>query len=503
MSTRLSDAALAGLPAGIGRPGFDRRALTPGIVHLGLGAFARAHLLAYTQRAMEATGATDWGVLGASLQSPATRDALAPQGWLYAQAVRAPGDDGVTVNGTLCGILVAPEDPAALLAAMTRPETRIVSLTVTEKGYCHDPATGRLDRGHPGIVRDLATPDRPVTAPGFLVEALARRRAAGIAPFTPLACDNLPDNGRLLGRLVQDLAAARDPALAEWIGAQVPFPATMVDRIVPATTDDDRTRVADRLGVADAGPVVAEPFSMWVVEDRFAAGRPAWERTGVDLVDDVGPWERAKLRLLNASHSALAYLGYLAGFETIAETVAQPAFRRFVEGLMEEEASPLLDLDRVAGIAAYRGAIIERFANPALHHRTWQIAMDGSQKLPQRLLGTIRDNLAAGLPIGRLCLAVAAWMRYVAGMDERGRPIDVRDPLADLLRRRAAAAGDQPRARVEALAAVEAVFGQDLPANQVFIDTVTEALTALRDRGAAATVAAWAEGAADQKRARP
>ena len=316
----------------------------------------------------------------------------------------------------------------------------IVTLTVTEKGYCYDPATTALDETHPDIVHDLAEPARPRSVPGFLVEALRRRHEAQVSAFTVLCCDNLPHNGRTVAAIVTRFAALRDPALAGFIRNEVLFPATMVDRITPATTDDDRAAISARLGLDDAAPVVTEPFSQWVIEDRFPRGRPDWSMAGAEFVSDVAPYENMKLRLLNGSHSTLAYLGYLAGYETVSDTMRDQAYRRLAEGVMDDAATTL-KMPPGADVAAYKRALLERYENPALRHRTWQICMDGSQKLPQRLLGSIRDRLAAGAPIDRLVMGVAGWMRYVTGIDEQGKPIDVRDPLSARLRAIADQAG--------------------------------------------------------------
>jgi fructuronate reductase len=484
---RLSDATLAALPAGVRHPGYDRTALATGIVHLGLGAFHRAHQAVYTDAAI-AAGDTRWGILGASLRAADTRDALVPQDGLYTIAVRSAEGEALRVIGALRGVVVGPEDPAALIAALANPAVRIVSLTVTEKGYCHDPATGTLNEDHPDIRHDIAHPGAPRSAPGYIVEALARRRAAGVPAFTVLTCDNLPANGHTAGRVVSRLAAMRDGDLGRFVAQEVAFPSTMVDRIVPATTDDDRARVAAALGVRDAWPVMTEPFSQWVIEDRFPGGRPDWAAQGAELVADVAPFETMKLRLLNGAHSSLAYLGYLAGRETVADAMALAPLAVHVRRLMDEEAGPTLSLPPGADVEGYKDRLIARFRNPALRHRTWQIAMDGSQKLPQRLLGPIRDRLAAGAPVPRLALGVAAWMRYVAGTDEAGRPIDVRDPLAADLRRRAEEAGPDAARLAPALMAVEAIFGPDLPRDPRFTVPVTRALDSLIALGVARTL---------------
>jgi fructuronate reductase len=484
---RLGNAVLGRLAGVAELPAYDRSAVTPGIVHLGIGAFHRAHQAVYTDAAL--ADDPSWGIVGASLRSSATRDALAPQDGLYTLAVRSGEEERLRVIGAVGRVLVAPEETAALLSAMADPRVRIVSLTITEKGYCHDPATGELLAAHPDIVHDLAAPAALRTAPGLIVEALARRRAAGVAPFTLLSCDNLPANGAVAKRIVDRFAALRDADLGAFVAAELASPATMVDRITPATTDEDRARVAAALGAFDAWPVVTEPFSQWVVEDRFATGRPAWEMAGAELVADVAPYELMKLRLLNGAHSTLAYLGYLAGYETVADAMDDAAFARLVRALMDEEVTPTRAVPPGADLASYKAALVQRFRNPALRHRTSQICMDGTQKLPQRLLGTIRDRLTAGAPFPRLALGVAAWMRYVTGIDEAGRPIDVSDPKAAGLAALTKAAGPSADRLAPALLSLRDVFGADLPADPRFVSAVTAALDRLFREGAKRTVA--------------
>ena len=483
---RLSEATLATLPSQVARPDYDRAAVTPGIVHLGVGAFHRAHQADYTDCVLGAD--TGWGIVGASLRSADTRDALAPQDGLYTLAERSGEGETLRVIGALTQVLVTAGDPAARLDAMSDPRVRIVSLTVTEKGYCHDPATGELNEAHPDIVADLAAPQAPRSAPGLIVEALHRRRLAGVPPFTVMSCDNLPSNGRVAKRILDRLARLRDRDLGAFVAGELACPSTMVDRITPATTDEDRARIAAALGVVDAWPVITEPFTQWVIEDSFSAGRPGWEAAGAELVADVEPYELMKLRLLNGAHSTLAYLGYLAGYPTVAETMEDPAFAQLVRGLMDEEVTPTLHVPPGADLAAYKSALIERFRNPALKHRTWQICMDGSQKLPQRFLGTIRERLAAGAPIDRLALGVAGWIRYVTGTDETGAAIDVRDPLAARLREVADKAGPDAARLAPAMLAVEEVFGRELPADPRFREPVTAALAKLLAQGARKTV---------------
>jgi fructuronate reductase len=485
--TRLNERTLGELPADVVRPRYDRAAVAAGIVHLGIGAFQRAHQAMYTEAAL-AAGDTRWGIVGASLRFPAVRDALKPQDNLYTLAVRGAEGERLQVIGAIQDTLVAPDDPEALLRRLSDPAVKIVTLTVTEKGYCYDPATTALDDAHPDVVHDLANPARPRTAPGFLVEALRRRRAAGVHSFTVLCCDNLPHNGRTVSKIVARYAELRDRSLAGYIRNEVGFPATMVDRITPATTDEDRAAISQRLGVEDAAPVITEPFSQWVIEDRFPQGRPDWSPAGAEFVTDVAPYENMKLRLLNGSHSTLAYLGYLAGYETVSDTMRDANYRRLAEAVMDDAATTL-KMPPGADVTAYKRALMERYANPALKHRTWQICMDGSQKLPQRLLGSIRDRLAANAPIGRLVMGVAGWMRYVTGIDEHGKPIDVRDPLSARLRAVADQAGLSAERLAPALLDVREIFGAELAADPRFRSAVTEALSRVIAKGAKLAVA--------------
>jgi fructuronate reductase len=486
---RLSLSSLSELPGSVVRPAYDRTKIKPGIVHLGIGAFHRAHMAVYVEKLLATS--PEWGIVGASLRRPDTKEALAPQDGLYTVAIRDASGTRCEVIGSVIQLLDANTERAELIATMADPRIRIISLTVTEKGYCHDPATGELDENHPDIVHDLANPETPVSAPGLIVAAIERRRQAGVAPFAVMSCDNLPSNGKTVARIVTRFAQLRSASLADYVRAEVAFPGTMVDRIVPATTDADRLAIKDIIGLDDAWPIMTEPFTQWVIEDHFPPGRPAFETVGAQLVKDVEPFERMKLRMLNGSHSSLAYLGYLAGNQYVAEVMQSADFVRLIHGLMTEEAMPTLDMPGV-DLGKYRDELLARFANPALNHRTWQIAMDGSQKLPQRLLGTIRDRLQAGEPVTRLALGVAAWMRYVTGVDEQGAAIEVKDPLAAKLRAIADGAGRHPAKLVDGLLAVREVFGDDLPGNGVLREVLVRHLESLFEKGSAATVAAVA-----------
>lgn len=482
-----------------------QRSATPkpkaGIVHLGLGAFYRAHGALYIQEAMakSATTGNDWGIIGVSLQSTTMRDKLAPQDFVYTARELGPDGETLTQVEVVTDVLVAREDPEAVLAAMASPDIRIVTLTVTEKGYCYDPATGKLDHGNPDIQADLKN-SLPVSAPGYLVRALQRRKENGLPPFTVLTCDNLPDNGRVVEGIVKELARAIDPELADWINANGKFPATMVDRIVPATKPEDVNALAEKTGALDEAPVLHEPFRQWVVEDDFVTAygdnaRPDLGAVGVELVENVTAYEHMKLRMLNGTHSSLAYLGYLAGHETISDTVADPAFANFVHHLWAKEIIPSFQAPKGVDIHAYANALFDRYANPAIRHRTWQIAMDGSQKLPQRILGTVADDLAKGVATPGLATAIAAWMIYVGGTDMKGKPIDVKDPMADELR---TIARSQPTASdtVKALLGVEKIFSADLATK--LQAPVTEAYEALVNKGVKETITKIAGNASQE-----
>jgi fructuronate reductase len=486
---RLSLATLGSARLETSRFYYDRRRLRPRLVHLGLGAFFRAHGALFTEDVL-ADQEGDWGIVGASLKRPDQRDRLMPQDCLYTTVENGQDGRKARIVGCLLSALVGPENPAALLDRLSERETAIVTLTITEKGYHHDPASGRLNADHPEIRHDLEHPDAPLSAVGLITAALARRKADGLPPFTVATCDNLPSNGVLLAGLVYEFALLRDDRLAAWIERNVPFPSSMVDRIVPAQAQGDLSLIEQLTGLHDAAPVMHEPFRQWVLEDRFVDGvRPPWERAGVQFVSDVAPFEHAKHRMLNASHSALAYLGYLAGHETIFDAVSDDLFARFIKRFWRDDVIPILPAPPGLNLEQYADQLFQRYSNPAIRHRLWQIAMDGSQKLPQRLLSTARDNLHRKRPFKLVALAVAGWMRYVSGIDEAGGAIDVRDPLAALLRERIDAAGPDPVAQVRALASVEAVFGKDLPASEAFMTAVTEANSALRHKGARKAIA--------------
>jgi fructuronate reductase len=435
------------------------------VVHLGLGAFFRAHGAPLLQAAASGVDevAKEWGVVGVSLRSSAVRDVLSVQDFVYTTVAMAPAGMEAQQNIEIINdVLVAPEDPQAVLAVMADPAVRFVSLTVTEKGYCRGAGDQPLDLDDPDVRHDLghdgaASDSGPRTAPGFIVQALARRRDQGIAPFTLLSLDNLPGNGRVLRAAVLAMAGRPDPGLADWIAREVRFPCSMVDRIVPATTPDLIAQVEAATGMRDEAVVAHEPFFQWVLEDDFGEGpRPAFEDAGVQLVVDVEPFERMKLRMLNGTHSALAYIGTRAGHETVAEAMADPAVSARIEALWSRELAPSLIAPPGTDLGAYARALKARYQNPNIRHRLDQIAMDGSQKLPPRILDPLFENLAAGRPIGGLLDVVAAWMQFVERAAAQQRPLA--DPLADSLLAAALEAGGKADALVTGLLAIEPIF---------------------------------------------
>ncbi|MEI9537151.1 fructuronate reductase [Enterobacter cancerogenus] len=474
--------ASTALPSHVQQPHYDRQSLRSRIVHFGFGAFHRAHQALLTDRVLNAKGG-DWGICEISLfNGDVLMSQLRAQDHLFTVLEKGPDGNQPIIVGAVHECLNAKLDSlAAIIEKFCEPQVAIVSLTITEKGYCLDPATGRLDTQNARIVHDLENPSEPHSAPGILVEALHRRRERGLQPFTVLSCDNIPDNGHVVKNAVLGMAQKRSPELAAWIDAHVSFPGTMVDRIVPAATEASLAEITQALGVDDPCAISCEPFIQWVVEDNFVAGRPEWEVAGVQMVEDVLPWEQMKLRMLNGSHSFLAYLGYLAGYAHINECMEDEHFREAARRLMLDEQAPTLRITDV-DLTAYADSLIDRFANPALQHRTWQIAMDGSQKLPQRMLDGIRVHLERHTAWPLLALGVAGWMRYVSGTDDQGNAIDVRDPLSEKIRGIVSTSSEADR--VTALLGLNEIFGHDLPQTPAFVDAIVQAYQRLVRDGA-------------------
>jgi len=474
---RLSDATLADVRALVRRPAYDRAATRAGVVHFGPGAFHRAHQAWYFDRML--AHRLDMAVCAVSLRTPDVRDALAPQDGLYALAEKE-ADGAVQVIGAIRQLVVAPEDPAMVFRRLL--EARYVTATVTEKGYCLTTA-GDLDLDHPDIRRDLERREQPVSLVGWIAEALSQRKRHDLPPFTTISCDNLSDNGLKLHRAVVRFAEARgDAELARWIETEAAFPCSMVDSITPATDEALRAQVKDALGLADAWPVQRERFIQWVVEDRLGADADLFAQAGVTVARAVAPFERAKLRLLNGAHSTLAYVGLGLCFETVSAAMADPALAGFVERMVRQDVAASLDAPEL-DVPAYIGQVLARFRNPAIVHKLSQIAWDGSQKLRFRLLQTAAEGLAAGRPVDRLAVGVAAWMRFVVRQTRGGTSLV--DPLAEPLAAIAAAC-DGGESDVPRFLALEAIFPTDLAADRRFRTAIAQAYARLASDPAAA-----------------
>ncbi|MBU8861281.1 MULTISPECIES: mannitol dehydrogenase family protein [unclassified Micromonospora] len=485
---RLGLATLRCLPQE-SRPLLRPGTVPAGIVHLGVGAFHRAHQAVHTEAAVGAAGG-DWGIIGVAPRSTGVVDALAAQDCLFSVTALAAEGAATRVVGALAGVRHAASDPDAVAGLLADPAIRVVTLTVTEKAYRLDPVTAAVTVDA-DLTADLTTGRPPRTVPGLLVRGLLARAAADAGPIALVSCDNLPSNGRRLRGLVEQcLALARVPdATAERVLTAVTCPGTMVDRIVPASTDATRDTARRALGVTDLAAVAAEPWSQWVIEDDFPGGRPAWERSGAILTGDAGPWERLKLRALNGVHSATAYLGALAGAETVAEALTLPHLEAVLRRLVTEEIAPSFTPPPGVDVADYGEQVLARFGNPTIRHRTWQVAMDGSQKLPQRVLHTVADLRAAGRSARWSALVVAAWLRFLLGYADDGRPLPLDDPLADRLRAALAAGAHTPAGVVDAVFALREVFPAGLAADDEFRADVTGWLTALERHGVRATLA--------------
>lgn len=474
---------------GIEVPTYDR-SRPPGIVHIGPGAFHRAHQAAYTDAVMQCFGG-EWMIEGVSLRSPDVADQLNPQNGLYTLLVRGPDGVSARIVGSVRHVLVAPREPEAVLSALAALPTRIVSLTITEKGYGLDPSTGGLDRNHPAIAADLAVPRHPIGVIGLIVEALRRRQAARLPGFTVLCCDNLPSNGKVVKRLVTEFAEAVAPGLAGYIAEAVSFPSTMVDRITPASSERTFEDARRLIGAEDRGAIETEPFSQWIIEDDFVAGRPDWDRAGALFVADVAPYEKMKLRMLNGAHSMLAYSGFIAGHRYVRDVMADRTLPALVGRHMRAAAATL---DPVPGVDldAYAADLEARFRNPAIAHETYQIAMDGTQKLPQRLVEPAVTALERGEPLDAFAFAVAAWMRYATGRREDGAAYALRDPREGEIAALLAKAGGEPDAVFSTLDALPGLFPAALRQNPAWAAAVEGRLRRMMGEGMRAAIEAEA-----------
>jgi len=469
---------------------YDRSKLKSRIVHLGFGAFHRAHQGLFTDEVARKSD-SDWGICEVNLfGGEELIQSLREQEHLYTVAEKGADQTEVKIIGAVCESLHPTFDGTdAVIEKMAEPQVAIVSMTITEKGYCADPATGLLDKNNALVVADLENPAQPKSALGYIVQALKLRRERNLTPFTVMSCDNVQENGHVAKAAILEFAKLVDADLGAWIEANVTFPCTMVDRIVPAATPETLNEINELLGVEDPCGIACEPFRQWVIEDNFVAGRPDWNIAGAEFVADVVPYEEMKLRMLNGSHSFLAYLGYLGGYAHISDTMTNEGYRKAALDMMLKAQAPSLNMPEGTDLEGYAKLLIDRFTNPSLKHRTWQIAMDGSQKIPQRMGGSLRFHLEQGSDFKWLAAGIAGWMRYVSAVDEQGNEIEVCDPMADKLK----AVCDEHGLNVSvvpALLSIEAIFAPEIGQNPKVIEAVSSAYQSLIDNGARATVEA-------------
>lgn len=481
---KLNEASLSQLASDVRVPQYDRRQITNGIIHIGVGGFHRAHQALYLDNFFHQNPQSDWGICGVGLLEfdQRMRDALNSQDCLYTLVERSPESDNARVIGSITQYLFAPDNRQAVIAALADPKCRIVTLTITEGGYYYIEGSGEFDANHPTIQHDLQHPDQPIGVYGFLTAALDQRRQQGLAPFTVLSCDNLQGNGNIAKKMLTTFATLRNPELGRWITDHATFPNCMVDRITPATTPSDIEMMRDQFGIDDAWPVVAEPFLQWVVEDNFCAGRPKLETVGVQFTDNVHPYEMMKIRLLNASHLLIGYLGTLMGYSYAHEAMADSLIRQAVEHLMAEAT---LTLQPVSGIDLdnYKNTLIERFANPKIRDQLTRLCLNSSAKLPKWVLSSLREKLQQDGAIDYLSLTIAAWFRYLNGQDDQGNPITVDDPMANLLTQQAQSGKRNP----QPLLSLSELFG-DLSQSSRFVQAVTNHLHHLYELGAKKTL---------------
>jgi mannitol 2-dehydrogenase len=470
------------MPANVARPAYDLGARRQGIAHIGVGGFHRAHQALYTEALLNAGSDLDWGICGIGLRAEdrPMRDALAGQDHLYTLFELSDSPDTeVRIVGAIGDMLLAEDGAQAVIERLADPMIRIVSLTITEGGYCIDDGTGEFNAELPIIRHDVEHPDEPKSVFGFLLAALARRRAAGTAPFTVMSCDNLPHNGAVTRKALLAFASLVDVELGGWIAANVSFPNAMVDRITPMTSTAHKLQLADDHGIDDAWPVVCEPFLQWVLEDRFVNGRPAWETVGVQFTDDVTPYEEMKIKLLNGSHLALTYLGTLKGYRFVHETMQDPLLRRYVRAYMDLDVTPQLAPVPGIDLESYKATLIERFSNRAIADQLERVCSDGSSKFPKFTVPTLNRLIEDGGDLDRASLVVAAWALYLKGVDERGEHYRMLDPRLDFCR---ALVADDARIR-ERVLGVEEIFGTAIPGSAAFIEAFERNLESLRTEG--------------------
>ncbi len=483
---KLNSHTLADFIEDVEVPTYDRSEVTAGIVHFGVGGFHRAHQAMYVDRLLQQGEASEWGICGVGVLpgDRKMRDVMEAQNCLYTLALKhSDGAWDTRVIGSIVEYLFAPENADAVIEKMAAESTRIVSLTITEGGYNFSATTSEFDTENPAIATDLEPGATPSTTFGLVAEALARRKDRGMRPFTIMSCDNIEGNGHIAESTFTTFARLKDPALAEWITAEGAFPNSMVDRITPVTTPEVIQELSDRYALDDQWPVAGEPFTQWVLEDKFTLGRPPFEHVGVQVVDDVTPYESMKLRLLNASHQALCYFGYLSGYRLVHEVAQDSLFAEFLLAYMDDEATPTLQPVPGIDLGEYKKTLIERFSNPEIRDTVARLCAESSDRIPKWLLPVIRTNLDTGGPITLATAVVASWARYAEGVDEQGQPIEIVDQLKDSLVPLALEQKDDPTAFI----ANRAVFG-DLIDNERFVAEYTKALASLHEHGARATL---------------
>jgi mannitol 2-dehydrogenase len=491
MTVKLSAAALAQLPPGVTAPKYTSSDVTPGVFHIGVGNFHRAHQAVYLDDLFNMGESRDWAIVGAGVRpaDAAMRAALAAQDWLTTVVEQEAHRSGARVTGAMIDF-VPPGDSAAILAAMARPEIRIVSLTVTEGGYYISPATQKFDPGHADIVADAKAFDTPKTAFGLIAAALKRRRDAGGAPFTVMSCDNIPGNGHVAENAVAGVAELADPALATWIRRNVAFPNSMVDRITPATSERERNLLRDQWGVEDAWPVFCEEFKQWVIEDHFSSGRPALEKVGVTFTADVAPYELMKIRILNGGHAAIAYPAALLDIHFVHESMEDAQIAAFLEKLTKTEIMPTVPPPPATDLEDYRQLIARRFANPKIGDTITRLCLDGSNRQPKFILPTARARIEGGQSAMGLALVSALWCRYCYGVTESGKPIAPNDDNWARLQAHAQRAKGDAKAYLE----MTDIFGANA-SDPVYVAAFTKALGSLWSNGVRATLADYLNGA--------
>jgi mannitol 2-dehydrogenase len=487
MTTKLNEKNLQHLGHGVRVPSYDRRKVGQSIAHIGVGGFHRAHQAVYADDLFHLSGESQWGLCGVGLlkHDARIRDVLLSQDCLYTVVERGARGETARVIGSIVNFLYGPGNTDEVIEKLASSDRRIVSLTITEGGYYVHQGTGEFDAQHPDIQHDLAHPHEPTCSFGYLLEALDRRRLRGMPPFTVMSCDNLQSNGDVIEKMLLAFAELRDPKLHNWLVANCAFPNSMVDRITPATTDEHRALVVEKFGIEDGWPVMCEPFKQWVIEDHFPLGRPAWEQVGAQMTSDVLPYEKMKLRLLNASHQAMCYIGMLLGYEFAHEAMGDAQISKLVETMMEVEVTPLVPIVPGVDLTQYKKTLIERFANPTIRDQLSRIGTEGSARIPKFVLPSVVEELERGGPIQMLSFTVAAWFRYLTGKDDQGKELPINDPMSKKLTERARAGGKDP----QSLLSMREVFSESLATSPRFVDQVREILESFYDKGARATLA--------------